>query len=209
MIQDTVYVKIEQSSEVKQKKVTINDVGKIYCANKSVEQQLAQDIFYVIKGNKHSKHMVSLLKVYEMIEKRYPGIHIVNLGERDFIVEYKPNQKVNKVWEYIKTIIVALVIFAGAAFTIMTFNTDVSVGDVFNDVYELIMGKPKTGGSILEIMYSIGLPIGIIVFYNHLSRKKIHNDPTPVQVEMRKYEEDVNKALIKNASREGKTIDAN
>jgi len=33
------------------------------------------------------------------------------------------------------------------------------------------------------------------------------SDPTPLQVEMRIYEEEVNKALIKEASREGNTID--
>ena len=47
------------------------------------------------------------------------------------------------------------------------------------------------------------------MFFNHYTKRGLREDPTPVQVEMRIYEEDVNKALIKNASREGKTIDAN
>ena len=57
--------------------------------------------------------------------------------------------------------------------------------------------------------YAIGLPLGILVFYNHINRRKIKDDPAPIQVEMCTYEEQVNKAMIKLASREGKSIDAN
>jgi stage V sporulation protein AA len=71
----------------------------------------------------------------------------------------------------------------------------------------MVMGEAKQGGSVLEISYAIGLPVGILVFYNHFKRRDIKNDPTPIQVEMRTYEEQMNKAMIKTAAREGKTID--
>ena len=90
----------------------------------------------------------------------------------------------------------------------MTFNEDVSVADVFDKVYRLVLGQEKQGGSIIEIFYAIGLPVGILVFYNHFRRRKIKDDPTPIQVEMHTYEEQVNKTLIAAASREGKTIDS-
>ena len=111
--------------------------------------------------------------------------------------------------EYFKTVLVSLIILFGAAFTIMTFNEDVSVASVFDKVYELVMGTKKEGGSIIEISYAIGVPVGILVFYNHFHRRKVKEDPTPIQVEMSTYEEQVNKALIARASREGDTIDSN
>ena len=89
----------------------------------------------------------------------------------------------------------------------MTFNEDVSVADVFDKVYRLVLGQEKQGGSIIEIFYAIGLPVGILVFYNHFRRKKIKDDPTPIQVEMRKYEKDVDDTYIANCGRGGKTID--
>lgn len=55
--------------------------------------------------------------------------------------------------------------------------------------------------------YSIGLAIGIIVFFNHIGGRRITKDPTPIEVEMRIYEDDVNNALVETADREGKTID--
>ena len=108
--------------------------------------------------------------------------------------------------EYVKTALLILIVFFGAAFTIMTFNTDVSVGEVFSKFYELVMGQKETKGSILEISYSVGLAIGILGFYNHFSAKKEDEDPTPIHIEMRQYEEDMNKAIIKTASREGKVV---
>jgi stage V sporulation protein AA len=124
-------------------------------------------------------------------------------------LEEPDRRELSKRMEYVKTCFVALIAFFGAAFTVMTFNEDVSVGKVFDKMYLLIMGSSKQGGSLLEICYAIGLPLGILIFYNHFRRKKTKEDPTPIQVEMRNYEEQVNKALIATASREGNTIDVN
>ena len=56
----------------------------------------------------------------------------------------------------------------------------------------------------VKISYSIGLAGGIIVFYNHLGRRRYKKDPTPLEVEMRLYEQDINTAIIKNSGQEGK-----
>jgi stage V sporulation protein AA len=91
----------------------------------------------------------------------------------------------------------------------MTFNYDVSVKEVFDLIYEYVKGTKKDGGSILEISYSIGLPLGIMVFFNHFSKIQLGKDPTPLQVQMRLYEENLDKTLIENSNREGNTIDVN
>ena len=44
-------------------------------------------------------------------------------------------------------------------------------------------------------------------FFNHVGRKKITPDPTPLQVEMRKYENDIDTTFIENSSRGGSNID--
>ena len=102
---------------------------------------------------------------------------------------------------------VCLTVFLGSAFAIMTFNEDASVDKLFELIYKTVMGKEKSGSSLLEIGYCFGLPIGTIVFFNHFTRFKIDNDPTPLQIQMRLHEEDINKTIIENASREGNTID--
>ena len=88
-----------------------------------------------------------------------------------------------------------------------TDDNDIGINDVFVKVYEMVMGRPGDGYGILELSYCLGLAIGIIVFFNHIGGRRITKDPTPIEVEMRVYEQDVNKALIETADREGKTID--
>ena len=39
------------------------------------------------------------------------------------------------------------------------------------------------------------------VFFNHFGGRKITEDPTPMEVEMRVYEDDVNKTLIEQEKR--------
>ena len=70
-----------------------------------------------------------------------------------------------------------------------------------------IRDSPSDGYSILEVSYSIGLALGIVLFFNHVGGRRLTKDPTPIEVEMRVYETEVNKALIETADREGKTVD--
>ena len=69
------------------------------------------------------------------------------------------------------------------------------------------MGATPNGISSLEICYCLGLAIGILVFFNHIGKKKITHDPTPLQVEMRKYENDLDMTFIENAGRKEHNID--
>lgn len=209
MKNETLYIKIEQHIQVTNKKVFLEDIANLYCIDSSIVDKLNKIIFMVIKKNENMEYCISIMKIIEMIKKECPGVEIENLGETDFILEYIPPQKPKKIWEYTKGGFICAIAFFGSAFSIMTFNTDVSVSEVFDKTYYLVMGEGKTTGSLLEISYSIGLAVGILIFYNHFARKKIKKDPTPIEVEMRIYEEDVNKAIIKSAAREGKTIDSN
>ena len=84
----------------------------------------------------------------------------------------------------------------------MAFHNDVALEDVLGRIYMLVTGVESDGYTALEISYSIGLAAGIIVFYNHIGGKRLTSDPTPLEVEMRNYERDVNQALVEMADRQ-------
>lgn len=206
-MEEILYVKVEQNIPVTKRDLKLKDVATLYSSNRTMVQKLEKEPFYTLPKEGTKLTMFTVTKVYEAIHRLYPKVTIENLGECDFIVEYEEKPEKGKLWQYTKTVLVSAIVFFGAAFTIMTFNEDVNVSGVFDKVYQLVMGRVRTEGSLLEIGYATGLPIGILVFYNHFKRRDIKNDPTPIQVEMRTYEEQMNKAMIKSASREGKTID--
>lgn len=206
----TLYLKIEQNSIVKQKNIVLNDIAKMECTDESIIRQLKQlSIFHFPKNPGKQKKTVqtfSVLKVIELIHEKYPQLTVVNLGEADFVVYYKPKED-PKALQFFKTCLICAILFFGAAFMIMTFNNDVSVPEVFDKFYAQVMGRESSGYTVLEISYCIGLPLGILIFYNHIGRKKITDDPTPIQVAMRKYEQDVDTTYIEESGREGKTMD--
>ena len=55
-------------------------------------------------------------------------------------------------------------------------------------------GAGQTSGhfTVLEITYSIGIGLGVLFFFNHFGHMTITDDPTPMQIQMRLYEENVN-----------------
>ena len=89
----------------------------------------------------------------------------------------------------------------------MAFNNDVDTTKLFQQIYQLVTGTTTDGFTILEVSYSIGLTIGILVFFNHFGKKRFTVDPTPLEVQMRLYENDIQTTLVENASRKEKEID--
>lgn len=212
---ETLYLKIETNTIVTDRHVKLSDIAKMECANPAIVRQLKQKKVYTfqdaidVKKQKNQMQVFSVLKIIELIHEEYPNVDISNEGESDFIVEYIPNPRKPKLLNAIKTAVLCVIIFFGSAFTIMAFNNDIGVTDVFSKFYYQVMGTAPEGVTELEICYCIGLALGILIFFNHVGKKKITHDPTPIQVEMRKYETDIDTTFIDNAGRKGHSIDVN
>ena len=100
-----------------------------------------------------------------------------------------------------KTVLVAFIAFFGAAFAIMTFNNDVDIPRLFGQLYEQFTGQVSDGFTILEVTYSVGIGLGVLVFFNHFAGKKLTADPTPLEVEMRSYEDQVDTTVLEASRR--------
>lgn len=203
----TLYLKLNQISEVHEKKVFLKDVAQLYSDDSALLSKCRALKIRTVPDDKNGRYVDSVLTVLEKLSELDPQIQVTNLGETDFIIDYQKPHPPKYLSAWSKTIAVCFISFFGAAFAIMTFNNDVSVSDAFGQIYLLVTGIQPDGFTILEISYSIGLAIGIILFFNHFAWWKITTDPTPLEVEMRLYEENVCKTLIQNAGRKESGID--
>ena len=137
------------------------------------------------------------------IEKSEENVYITHIGEPTFVLTYEnPNSK-NQAVSWLKVLLVSLVTFFGTGFSIMTFNTDVDVSKLFGNIYQMFTGNASNGFTVLEITYSIGIGIGVVFYFNHFGRRKLTQDPTPMEVQMRLYEEDVDTTIIEEEERGG------
>ena len=190
----TVYVKLSQITQVHKKDVFLSDIADVYCSDKSTASRCKAVKVQTIHSDQEKRYMGSIVDVVQKISENVPEAEVNSVGETDFIIDYQPSKKPMYTWQWLKTIFVCLVCFSGAAFAIMTFNND-------------IMGQESDGLTILETSYSVGLALGIIVFFNHFAKLKLNTDPTPLEVEMRLYEDNINKTLIQNDGRKESGVD--
>ena len=204
---DTLYINIKQNSEIHKKDVFLSDVADVYCVNQAAESKAKALKVLTIRENRNKRYILAAIDVIEKLQEQDPKLQIDNLGEVSFIVDYQKPGKPAYFTAWLKTLFVCVIAFFGSAFAIMTFNNDASVSDVFKEIYRLVMGAESDGFTVLELSYTVGLALGIIVFFNHFAKIKINTDPTPLEVEMRLYEDNINKTLIQNDGRKESGID--
>lgn len=208
----TIYIKADRNVEVTKSDVTVGDVFEIECSDPRVIPRIkAYRLFRFTEDPSMSKTkkcriVISILKVVSCIHELYPNAEVENLGESDIIITYEKQKTSGEFIHWLKVIMVVLITFIGSGFSIMTFNNDVQLTALFSQIYELQTGRPSDGFTILELTYSLGIIIGILVFFNHFGKKRFSSDPTPIEVEMRLYENDIQTTVVETYSRKGEEI---
>jgi stage V sporulation protein AA len=192
-----IYIKPMEKAQVTGRKlVFLKDIGEVYIGGQT-KGEIESIVVFQIPEDKDETYLLSVLDIIRAINHQYPDATVTNVGEMDILVEYHQKQKKeNKVLELLKVFIVCVVLFAGASTTIMCFHTDTQVPLIFQNYYYMFFGENVDMPAILSIPYSIGLAVGVLVFFNHFSKFKITDDPTPIEVEMTTYEKETNASVV-------------
>lgn len=189
----TIYLRAYKRKTVEAKNwISIGEVADVAASPEVKVNVETMKIFCVPEPDKKGKYIITIIEIINRIWKEYPKADIQSVGDSDIVIEYQPKPtKPKDAWEWVKVIGVCIIIFAGACIAIMTYNTDTSLGKTFIILNQMFTGETVEQPFLLTIPYSIGITTGIIVFFNHIGFRKITEDPTPMQVEMKKYEMDV------------------
>lgn len=199
---ETLYMQFDRNVEVEHPKVQLQDVAKLACRDDKILNRCRVLPVISLEAGKPGRYVVNVMDIVAKLGKEETGLDIVTSGEPVFIVTFVTDTRKHPVKEWLKAGGVCIITFFGMAFSIMTFNNDVDLGKLFSQIYQQVMGRPSDGFTILEISYSIGLGLGVLLFFNHFGKWKLTQDPTPMQVQMRLYEEDVNTTILEDKQRE-------
>ena len=205
MSQQTIYIKASESCVCTLPSVAIGDVLKVACSDRALLRKVKAIPLYYFQAE--GERAFSILYVIDKILEQHPGLSVVNCGEEDFILIYRQEKVKSRALGWLKVGCVSLLVFFGSAFTIMAFHNDINIQGVFDRFYLQIIGVDKPKVSSLELSYVAGIGLGIVVFYNHISRKRLTKDPTPIEVELKKYKKDLNASKLDMADEEGKKED--
>lgn len=204
-----VYMQLQDKVQLIRRDVKVKDVARLYTDAPQLKERIKEITVYEFE-KKEKRQVISMLWVTQMIREEVPECLILSVGETDCVVEQlSPKMKDGKGrgWQNMKILLISITCMFGGAFSVMAFHNDIAITDMFKNLYQFVTGEISNGCTILEISYSMGLLVGILVFYNHIGKRRITADPTPVEVSMRTYEMDMNEAMVKAWEREGKKID--
>lgn len=200
MIQmDMIYIRMRNRVQVKQNQtVKIKDITRIIGRDETVKQ-LEETSLLTVKKEDRNIIIIDLIQMIERIQAINPLLEIQTLGPSQTIIEVVYDKK--KV-SFISFAAVWLLLFLGAVMTIMNFHVDVSMREVHQKLFTIITGRVDEKPLLIQVPYSIGLGLGMILFFNHFFKKRFNEEPSPLEVEMFNYQQDLDQYVIMNENKE-------
>lgn len=207
------YLSLEQSTLVTSRKVNIGDIAKLFCTDLDITNGVSKINVFTLPNKENCQQVVTAMKLIELINTTYKDIQIEIVGDTETIIYYKNPVSTRKITEKLKALVLMIFAFFGTGYSIMSYNGDVGTRNLIENLYSLFTGSDSSGNtkglSLGIVMYSVGLCIGMITFFNHGINHNYEDDPTPLQVQMRLYEQNVNQSIIIDSGRNKDTIDVN
>lgn len=185
-------------------RVTLGQASRLLGASDLLEKQLKELILYEHKKSDGNRFVIDLLQIVKTIREREPDLTVEAYGDPQVLVMVSEKP----VKPRIPVLILAwLLLFFGAGLAIMNFHTDVSMREVHIRIVELITGKRTDHPLWFQIPYSLGIGLGMVLFFNHLFRKRFNEEPNPLEVELYMYQENVNAYVIADEMRKKSDYD--
>jgi len=201
--QVVIYLLADDHIEAESQPLTMGDLCEIAGTDRKVADYVKQIQVTGLQQQKAGRSVISVLMLVEAItvqvQKHFEGIQCqcVLLGAEQLIIEWGGKKAAAWWMTILKTACVSLIILSGSAFTIMTYDQDVDVAGVFGRLYQLFLGYVPEQPGILEAAYAFGVAVGILLFFNPFVSAAKRKAPSPVEIEMEKYESDIRDTIVK------------
>ncbi|WP_422660749.1 stage V sporulation protein AA [Paenibacillus sp. EC2-1] len=184
--------------------VKLGDVAFIVC-DPEWEDPLRSLPLVQPKDGDGNRLLMDLILIIPKIRQLIPNVQIEPMGNHHTLVELVgPSAKPSRFWFPI----VWLLLFFGSALTIMNFHADVNMLEVQIRIVEMVTGHRDEHPYLFQIAYSLGLGFGMTVFFNHLFKKKWNEEPTPLEVEMYLYQENLDQFVVAEEYRKMKVAES-
>ncbi|WP_066049443.1 stage V sporulation protein AA [Robertmurraya korlensis] len=198
-MENTIYIRMRHRLQVRpHDSIKLQDVAQLI-AEDSLLEKVKNSIVYKVSEKDQNIIILDVMKVIPILTNGVGQINIEIIGPTQTIIEvvYK------KIGVSIPLfILIWLLLFFGAALAIMNFHEDVSMQAVHQRIFKIITGKQSVKPLILQIPYSLGLGLGMILFFNHVFKKRLNEEPSPLEVEMFNYQQDLDRYVIINENEE-------
>lgn len=199
VLEKTVYIRMRNRVLAKpEESIYLMDIAQII-ASETVIAELKKLKVHQISTKDKNIIIIDVMKVIKLISGLIDDVDVQTIGPAQTIIEViiKKRQM-----SFPFFILIWFLLFFGSAMAIMNFHDDVSMRSVQEKLYKIITGVEDSKPWIFQIPYSIGLGLGMILFFNHVFEKRINEEPSPLEVEMFNYQMDLDNYVIIHENKE-------
>jgi stage V sporulation protein AA len=198
-LEKTVYIRLRHRVFIQPNdKIFLKDIAQII-AEDALHNQIGDRVLYQADAKDRNIIIIDVMHVVEEIKKIDSMIDVQIIGSSQTIIEvvYK-KRKISPILFFI----IWFLLFFGSMLTIMNFHEDVSMQDAHQRLYKIITGKSVDKPLMFQIPYSFGLGLGMILFFNHVFKKRLNEEPSPLEVEMFNYQQDLDRYVVMHENKE-------
>lgn len=184
----TLYIRLKKSVMVEaDSTIKLNDIAHL-SGNSSLVNNINNTFIYKLSEEDQNVSVIDGFVVIEQLVAKYPDIDIQQIGPDQTIIRIKKDAKKTPI---LLVSLIWMLLFIGSSMAIMNFHYDVSMQEVQQKLHFLLTGTEEKYPLWMQIPYSIGLGVGMILFFNHLFKKRFNEEPSPLEIEMFKYQQDL------------------
>lgn len=199
VLEKTIYIRMRNRVKTNPEDVImLKDVAQIIAPENDMTK-LENTVIYRISEKDRNIVVIDVMKVINQITTKFPEMEIQTVGPSQTIIEVITKKKGVSVPFFL---LIWFLLFFGSAMAIMNFHDDVSMRSVQEKIYTTITGRKESKPWLFQIPYSIGLGLGMILFFNHVFKKRINDEPSPLEVEMFNYQMDLDNYLVIHENKE-------
>ncbi|WP_425435867.1 stage V sporulation protein AA [Oceanobacillus senegalensis] len=192
-VTNLVYLRMKKNVNIQQmRELLLEDIAHISSSDSKLKRKLEKTPIYRITNKDKNLVVIDSMLIIEHLNRVYHSIELQLIGPSQTIVRVISKKSSTPI------LIVAcvwLLLFIGTAMTIMNFHYDVSMQEVQQKLHLLLTGKENEYPLWIQVPYSIGLGLGTLVFFNHWFNKRFNEEPSPLEVEIFNYQQDLDNYL--------------
>ncbi|MFL6558683.1 MAG: stage V sporulation protein AA [Bacillus sp. (in: firmicutes)] len=198
-MEETIYIRMRNRVQTPpEEKVLLKDIAQVIAPDEVLSHLQTMMIHQLTDADRNIV-IIDVMKVIQLLKSKFEEIEVQTIGPAQTIIEVTYKKKGVSLPYFL---LIWFLLFFGSAMAIMNFHDDVSMKSVQEKIYTIITGKKETKPLLFQIPYSIGLGLGMILFFNHFFKKRINEEPSPLEVEMFNYQMDLDNYVIIHENKE-------
>lgn len=172
--------KSTQPFNIKKTEIYLGNIYSVY--PKEYESKANNILLRNYKNNDLIYDVIHIGEVIEALKKEIPDIHM-NFLKSDDVVIYFDKGKKDSI-KYVRVFLVSIVVLMGSIMGIMNFHADVNMDKSQSKMVELLTGDTTKYLPYFQIPYSIGIGVGVALFFNKFIPNYSKHEPSPMDLRM-------------------------